>query len=306
MNKVIITLLVALSGNLFGHDQVSLLVDDQELIVYQAAPLANPKGGDQFKGSNFIHPLKTPSGFTVTDSQPGDHPHHFGLWWPWKFIELEGRKILCWELQKGDGIVEAKEHQMTDEGLIATSVYIDRKAPDGPQVRLNEKTIITASDIVDQPATGYSLDLKISHQVAGDQPITINKYRYSGLGYRGTALWNKETSTILTSEGKARDSANFTTARWIRVEGTNGADGTAGVLLMSHPANHSFPEKIRTWNEHYNGAIFINFNPVMDAPWTFEPGQSYDRHYRIFVYDGTLSAEDSEAMWQKFSALNSS
>jgi hypothetical protein len=64
----------------------SLVVSKGEnaLVEYRIEPIKNPAGGSTFKGSNFIHPLKTPSGFCVTDSQPNDHPHHFGLWWPWK------------------------------------------------------------------------------------------------------------------------------------------------------------------------------------------------------------------------------
>ena len=62
-----------------------------DLLGYQKQPMAKPVGGDKFKGSNFIHPLKTPSGFCLTDLQPEDHRHHFGLWWPWKFLKAEGR-----------------------------------------------------------------------------------------------------------------------------------------------------------------------------------------------------------------------
>ena len=83
------------------------------LIYYQTKPLSNPKGGDAFKASNFIHPLKTLSGFTVTDTQPEDHYHHFGLWWPWKFITSDGRKINCWELQQGEGFIETQESHLS-------------------------------------------------------------------------------------------------------------------------------------------------------------------------------------------------
>jgi sialate O-acetylesterase len=283
-------------------NQVTIPVEGKNLVTYQAGPLVEPVGGDAFNGSNFIHPLKTPSGFIVTDSQPKDHPHHFGLWWPWKYIEFEGRKILCWELQKGDGIVQAKGNESTSNGLITQSVYIDRKAPGGPEVRLNETTEISVSEILDAPAPGYLLDLKIHHEVAGETPITINKYRYSGLGFRGTALWNKDTSTLLTSEGASRATANSRTARWIRAEGTNGEGGSAGVLIMSHPSNHAYPEKLRTWDNHYNGAIFINFNPVMSESWTFHPGKTYTRNYRLFIYDGTLSIDAAEQLWKTFAA----
>ena len=72
---VVGTLLCQTSG--VANELLPLSVDGKELVFYQASPLANPKGGDAFKGSNFIHPLKTPSGFVVTDLQPLDHLHHF-------------------------------------------------------------------------------------------------------------------------------------------------------------------------------------------------------------------------------------
>ena len=282
--------------------QVILPVDGSELVTYQAAPLENPLSGETFKGSNFIHPLKTPSGFVVTDSEPRDHPHHFGLWWPWKFIEHDGRRILCWELQDGDGVVEARGAESTTDGLVAESVYLDRKAPEGPTVRINETTKISTSPIVSEPAEGYYLDLTIQHEAAGEKPITISKYRYSGLGYRGSPLWDKDSSTILTSSGAVRENANSTEARWVRIEGTNGMGGSAGLLMMAHPDNHAHPEKLRTWSErHYNGAIFINFNPVMDEAFVLQTGQTYTRKYRLFVYDGELAPSDAEVIWKNYS-----
>ncbi|MGB0745175.1 MAG: PmoA family protein [Opitutales bacterium] len=284
------------------ESQISISVGGKDLMSYQATPLEDPVGGDQFKGSNFIHPVKTPSGFIVTDCQPKDHAHHFGIWWPWKYIEFEGRKILCWELQRQDGLVKAISNKVTAKGLITKSVYIDRKAQKGPTIRLNETTEITVSDIMEEPLHGYYLDLKIDHEVAGKKPITINKYRYSGLGYRGTALWDLNNSTLLTSEGKTRENSNGTNARWIRIEGSNGQGGSAGVLMMGHPNNHSHPEKLRTWDKQHNGAIFVNFNPVMAQSWTFEPGKTYTRNYRIFVYDGEIDPSTAEKLWQTYTS----
>ncbi len=287
---------------LLGKGLVPITVDGTELVFYQASPLEEPKGGKAFKGSNFIHPLKTPSGFTVTDSQPGDHLHHFGLWWPWKFIEADGRKILCWELQKGDGIVEAREASAIPNGLLTRSLYLDRKAPDGIVPRIEEITHLTTSSLIDQPAPGYFLDLKIAHQASGDQPVTISQYRYSGLGFRGSAHWNKDTSTILTSEGNERDSANSTRARWVRVEGKTDSGGKAGVLLMGHPSNHDHPEKIRTWNKQHHGAIFVNFNPVMEKSLILKPGEPLTRQYRIYIYDGTITQKEVETLWKQYAA----
>ena len=70
---------------------------------------------------------------------------------------------------------------------------------------------------------------------------------------------------------------------------------------MSHPDNHAHPEKLRTWDKQHNGAIFVNFNPVQDRSWLFEPGKKHIRNYRLFVYDGTVSSADSEMLWKEYS-----
>ena len=138
--------------------------------------------------------------------------------------------------------------------------------------------------------------------MAGDKPITVTKYRYSGFSLRGTPAWNKTNSKVLTSEGKEYDKANFTRAKWVYVEGAAGEGKTAGVLMMSRPDNHDHPEKLRTWNSKTNnGAIFINFNTVQEKPWVFQPGKKYTRNFRVFVYDGKITAEQAEELWKEYS-----
>ena len=74
------------------------------MLAWQVAPLANPAGGEKFADAGaFLHPLCTPSGFDCTTIQPKDHLHHLGLWWPWKYVEFEGKKHNTWEMQEGEG-----------------------------------------------------------------------------------------------------------------------------------------------------------------------------------------------------------
>ena len=299
-----IVAVIILAGIHAGADDTTLKVkvEGSELVSYQAKPMTNPQGGSKFKGSNFFHPLKTPSGFVVTDSQPSDHRHHFGLWWPWKYLEIEGRQVLCWELQQNDGIIEAKESSATPGGFTAKSVYVDRQAPGGPRTLINETLNVEISKIDDSPARGYNLDLEIIHEVAVDKPITVSKYRYSGFSLRGAAKWKSSNSTVLTSEGKDRNTSTFSRAKWVRVEGEAENDNKAGVLLMSCPANHDHPERLRTWgSKQRNGAVFINFNSVQEKSWVFEPVRKYTRNFRVFVYDGTLSTEQAEELWKQYS-----
>jgi hypothetical protein len=279
---------------------LSVSRDGKVLLEYRLQPLANPKGGERFRGSNFIHPLKTPSGFCITGFQPDDHLHHFGLWWPWKMIKADGREIITWELQKGEGLIQAQAAAPTDTGFIAESDYIDRTAPGGPLAVLKETMTADITGFNAATADGYYLDMEITHRCATEQPVEVVQYRYSGFSIRATPHWNRDNSTLLTSEGKGRYEANFTRACWIRAEGAVPDGGKAGFIIMGHPGNHSHPELLRTWDKQHNGAVFINFNPVQQASWHFEPGGEYIRRYRIIIYDGTLSGEQAERLWREY------
>jgi hypothetical protein len=215
-------------------------------------------------------------------------------------IKVDGREIITWELQKGEGLIQAKGALPTDSGFIAKSDYIDRTAPDGPLVVLNETTRVDVGDLKIPSADGYYLDIKITHRCATELPVEISKYRYSGFSIRASKHWNKDNSTILTSEGRGRYEANYTRALWIQVQGDVPMAGKAGIIMMGHPTNHAHPELLRTWDKQENGAVFVNFNPVQEASWNFEPEKAYTRRYRVYIYDGEISKEQADRLWEEY------
>ncbi|TVP79528.1 MAG: hypothetical protein EA353_06015 [Puniceicoccaceae bacterium] len=308
LRMITLTLGLALLLGTSGHagEVMHFELAGEPLIQYQAAPLENARGGKRFSGSNFIHPLKTPSGFSVTHSQPLDHWHHFGLWWPWKYVKQGERQVLFWELQRQQGIIEATGAVRTADGFTAESVYIDRNADGGPQEWIREEVHATISDLVDAPAHGYHLDLAITQHVLGDAPLEIVRYRYSGFTLRGAQKWNRGNSSVLTSEGLDYAHSQGTRARWILVQGANDSGGTSGILMMSHPKNQNHPEHLRTWDPStLNGAIFVNFNPVQEASFMIEPDTPHTRKYRVFVFDGDLSAHCAESLWDDYLSVAS-
>lgn len=305
LSLIILTAILPASAS----ERMVLDIDGEPLVTYQALPMTSPRGNAtnppaDFKGSNFIHPLKTPSGFTITCSQPDDHLHHFGLWWPWKHVQDGTRTINCWELQAGEGIVQGRKSRVENNLLHAEVDYIDRKNEAGPTLLLKEWTTLQTEVHETTSASGYYLDIGIQQATAGDRPMVIPVYRYSGFSIRATAFWNKDNSSILTSAGKDRSKANFSHARWVLVQGKTDMDGMAGFLILSHPGNKSHPEMLRTWDEQNDGAVFVNFNTVGEEPWTYLPGNTYTRRYRVFVFDGKLDASGAEAIWQAYAAAN--
>ncbi|MGL5020276.1 MAG: DUF6807 family protein [Luteolibacter sp.] len=277
--------------------------DGQLRFAWQKAPLANPEGGEKFAASAFIHPLTTPGGFACTTIQPADHLHHLGLWWPWKFIEVDGKKFNCWEIQEGQGAHVARSVKTLSNKpgkaeweLLNETIFKPKDA--APVVAIHE----TARIALTTGADSTVLDISILQKAAGS-PVTISAYRYSGFSWRGPASWNKHNSTMTTSGGNHRDDANGTPARWVVVSGP-GIKGTASLLILSAAEKQNgTAEKIRVWNSTaHEGTPFVNFNPVMDQPLPLDaahPAVS-KRSYRVIAADRTIDAAAAEASWREW------
>ena len=283
--------------------RIEAALNGQVLLGWQAKPLENPVGGAKFAASAFLHPLRTPAGFEWTCIQPADHKHHFGLWWPWKFIEVDGAKYNCWEIQEGQGGHVAKQVKAIPGA--ATGLAWDfhnqteiRKAGGAPQAMIDETATVAIHTLGDAQV----LDIQLK-QKAIAAPVQISAYRYSGFSWRGPASWDKDNSTMTTSEGLGRDEANGKPARWVMVSGST-PKGHATVLLMSAASEVAgTAEKLRVWDSKAEkGTPFINFNPVMGKPLPLDdahPAVS-NRKYRIIAADRVIDSAAAEAEWKKW------
>lgn len=272
---------------------------DSLLFAWQATPLAKPVGGEKLKGSAFLHPLRTPSGFEWTAIQPSDHLHHFGLWWPWKFVEVNGANYNTWEIQADQGAHVARSVKTLAGGADKLewefiNETVIKKAGAAPLAVIQE----TARVGMTVTGDAQVLDI-VLRQKATDVPVKIVKYRYSGFSWRGPLSWNKDNSKMTTSEGKSRDDANGTAARWVVVSGPT-PKGSASVLLMTAAES---PEKLRVWDsKNGNGMPFVNFNPVMDKTLQLDSTQPSvtNRKYRVIAADHLIDATEAEVEWKKW------
>lgn len=286
-----------------GEGFIGVASGGETVFSWRTSPLSSPSGGEKFAASAFIHPLRTPAGFELTTIQPSDHLHHFGVWWPWKYIEVNGVKHNTWEIQEGQGGHAAKSAKLlsSKKGVHTWELKNQTiiKSPGAePVAAIDETSTLSFSRDDDS----HVLDIEIRQQAAG-APVKIVNYRYSGFSWRGAASWNKDNSIMLTSGGKDRDHANGTPARWVLVTGDS-PKGKATMLIMSAAADIAgTEEKVRVWDSKaHDGAPFVNFNPVMDKPLPLEAGNKAVSHrkYRIIAADRAIDATAAETAWRKW------
>ena len=294
--------------------QMDALTDDgaltiragsKDLLRYNYKTVYPPDGVDTvFKRSGFIHPLWSPHGQELTRINAPDHYHHFGLWNPWTHVYFEGDTVDFWNLKSRLGTVRFAGFVSVSKGPVYADYqtlheHVVFKKNGTEKVAMNELQTVR----VYQPKNEdyYIADITIQLNCASDSPVTLEEYRYGGLGWRATEKWNKDNSETITSEGLARKEADGSKARWVIVQGNMGTE-YAGAVMMSYPANYNHPEPLRIWPENTNqrGDVFANFSPTKNKDWPLIPGQDYVLKYRLLVFNGKYSKEKAEAAWQAF------
>lgn len=276
----------------------------ETVLLWRITPAPLTGKLEKFSTSGYFQSLRTPAGFELLDVHPADHPHHCGLWWPWKYIEVNGKKHNTWEVQENHGAHIAKSAKQIGTGkdglkweLACESVVKSPKAESSTAIL--ETTLISLADV--SPDTRV-LDIDIQ-QKAASAPVMIVNYRYSGFSWRGPASWQKENSTMTTSGGKNRDNANGTQARWVVVSGPT-PKGMASMLMMSAASKVAGTEEdLRVWDSKgMNGTPFVNFNPVVSKSLPLDektPAVSH-RKYRIIAADRVIDAAGAEAAWREW------
>jgi hypothetical protein len=286
---------------------LTIYAGGKKLLGYQYETVYPPAGVDSaYQRSGFIHPLWSPHGQVLTRIQPPDHYHHYGIWNPWTHVVFEADTVDFWNLGKRQGAVRFAKFISVSDGPVfceyqALHEHVVFKEDGTKKIALNELQSVR----IYQPNNEdhYIADITIEMSCAGASPVLLLEYRYGGLGWRATEQWHKDNSEVLTSEGKTRQEADGTRARWCIVQGALDKD-YAGVVMMSYPTNYNHPEPLRIWPVNMNdrGDVFANFSPTKNMDWLLEPGRRYVLKYRLLVFNGRFTKEKAESAWQDYAA----
>lgn len=287
---------------------MDFLLDGKLVLSYQMTKEPVPSGIKQaYSKSGFIHPIQSPSGQVLSRIQPADHYHHYGIWGPYTRATIGGREVDFWNLGDEKGRVDfshviSKKQAGGAAELTVRQNHLDLKAPAQSQLAMAEDLRIKV-----KPADKgrYFVDYTSTLQTDISGGILLDDYRYGGgIGFRATEVWGDANSTILTSEGKDRATADGSNARWILVTGqSDHSSGKSGILFMSHNTNQAHPEPLRVWppgQYEGKGNVFIEFCPIRHTSWEIQPGKRYSLTYRILVFDGELTVQEADNYWKSF------
>jgi hypothetical protein len=289
---------------------LTILCSGRNVLQYIHGLAEVPQGVDPvFRRSGFIHPLWSPSGFALTNIQPADHRHHYGIWNPWTRTLFQGREVDFWNLGDRKGTVRFAGFLSNTEGPVfggfkALQEHLDLSINSVEKTALHEVWDVLVWNTADTTHEPFLVDFTTVLSCAGPDSVQLEAYLYGGgIGFRATDQWTAANADVLTSEGRTRPDADGSEARWCRVSGASGAETRAGIVFMSHPSNRAHPEPMRVWPADANngrGDLFFEFCPIRLKPWTLVPGREYVLRYRMLVYDGETAPADCERAWRDF------
>lgn len=242
------------------------------------------------KPKPFFHPLRTPSGFTLTLFEPHDHVWHRGLWFTIKFINGEN----FWEEPKDGNFgtqVTPVPPTLTPEadGSLRIDQKLEWTRPGETGLVFREDRRITYRPIEEG---AYALDWDVALAAQADLLLDRTPFTtwggYGGLTVRGNRNWQK--TRLLFADGSTSDRPTPVPSDWCDLSGVfdGGRDATGGVAMFDNPRNirHPSPWYGGTGAGHYFNAAFLFLEPLNVAA-----GETLHLRYRVLVHDGIWDAD---------------
>jgi len=284
---------------------VRLEVSGRPAFTYRTTPTPFPEGRADltpaFRRGGYIHPVMTPSGAVVTDDYPINHRHHHGIWFAWSQAVFEGRKTDTWNMGDQKGTVEFEALDTTWSGAVHGGFRGRHRQVDltsgAPRMMMSETWEVRVfSGGFPGGRAAHVFDVDVTDRCVVGGSVSLPKYRYGGIGFRGSWAWNGAGQMdFLNSEGTTRrdrgDNA-ATVGRWAWMGGALG-DARAGLLVMGHPQNIHAPQPQRIHPDE----PFLSMAPQQAGPVEITAERPLNLRYRIAVFDGPPDVAEIERLW---------
>lgn len=262
------------------HDQVSITRDGKELTRYHFAPdLERP----------FLYPLVGPTGRSLTrmghPHDPNGHSHHNSVW----VTHHDVNGVDFWADRSPGKIRHVRVGEFIDGDdravLQMHNVWIDT---DSDKQLLDETRTMTVVPLEDEQWL-LAMDLVLT---AKSGPVTLGDTPFGPLGVRmaKTIGVHDGGGTIRNSEGQVDEKEVFRQpARWVDYSGPITSNAIAGITLMNHPGNPTYPSAFHVRNDGWMGATMSYQKPV-----ELKQGESITLRYGLYVHSGVPSREKIE------------
>ncbi len=263
---------------------VELLENGKPVFFYEKLPKSLT---GKYICNNYIHPLYSLSGDTLTEEFPADHPYHRGIFWAWHQVYIDGKTV-------GDGwIMENTETEVinvktiTNNHSVQLKLNVLWKSPlfENRKPFLSEHTTITVHPLHDAVRKiDFAIALKSlvpGVEIGGSD----DEKGYGGLCAR---IKLPEDLKFTSANGPIiPQTLQIKAGDWMDFSGSFSVNGeTSGVSILCHPETPNYPASwiLRSKTSMQN--IVFPGRKRIEVP-TDEPLVLY---YRLIVHNGNANS----------------
>jgi hypothetical protein len=280
---------------------VELREDGQSVFFYQK----EPKSRDgQYICSNYLHPLYSIKGDTLTEEFPDDHPFHRGIFWAWHQLYISDQTV-------GDGWV--MENITLDVDSVSTRIQnsLARLTADvhwksalwqDSKPFVHEQTTIlvhprgTSMRIIDFEISLRALVPGVSIGGSDDE---------KGYGGFCTRIRMPEDLAFTSVNGPViPQNLQIEAGSWMDFSATFGRQGQSGLTILCHPGMPNYPAP---WILRQTGSMQNIVFPGRQRI-TLPIGNPVVLRYRLIVHEGSaldLDMKRLQAEYAEFDYPNS-
>jgi hypothetical protein len=276
---------------------IELLENNKPVFFYQRKPKSLT---GQYICSNYIHPLYSLNGDTLTEEFPPDHPYHRGIFWTWHQLYVDNKSI-------GDGWINDGISQ--DVVNVLTEKSKDR-AQFNLEVKWKSSMFQNGEPFMDEHTT-----ITVHRQKSGMRKIDFEivlEPLVSGLqiggsadakGYGGFCARIKlPDGLIFTSENGpvTPQELQIKAGPWMDFSaGYSRNSDVSGLTILCHPDTPGFPEPwILRQKGSMQNVVFPGQNKI-----TLASDKPTVLRYRIIIHNGNAESINISALQSEYGKM---
>ncbi|WP_167618268.1 PmoA family protein [Maribellus sediminis] len=273
---------------------VEVLEDGQPVLFYQRALKSN--GENLF--NNYIHPLYSLNGDTLTEEFPADHVYHRGIYWAWHQIYVSGKSI-------GDGwILENIEQEVTNvttskNGQLTINVFWKSPLYEDNKAFLSEETTVT---IHPREKNYRAIDFCISLKALVPNVEIGGADNEKGYGGFCTRIKDPEKLEFTSTAGTLiPQDLQVDAGSWIDFSGPIGRNcNLIGLAMLCHPETPNYPESWILRKEPSMQNLVFPGREKIPVP----QDQPINLYYRLIIHNGDAQSIDLNELQSEYGQIS--
>jgi len=275
-------------GFVFSESREGIELSENGVPVYFYR--SAPKSGDgEHWFNNYLHPLYSLQGDTLTEEFPEDHFHHRGVFWAWHQIYVDGQNVGDgWMMDKIIQEIASTENRIHDTvAELHINALWSSKAFRRSEPFMNENTLISVHPLQD----GYrTIDFEVSLEalVPGVQiGGSDNEKGYGGFSVR---IRMPDDLVFTSASGRVSpENLQVTAGPWMDFSASYGAEGeVCGITLLCHPDTPNYPAPWILRQKSSMQNIVFPGRERIDIP----VGKQVVLKYRLILHNGSADTID--------------